>query len=340
MNSQTRWVFATLLIIGAVAVTWYRSTVFGVEQGADPSTPLKLVVVTGGSGPYWQMLCNGATAAAADAGVELDIKKIEQDEDIESQMKLLSALLPEDADGVAISPLDAESQSSMLSRLAEKMIVVTVDSDAPNSNRISYVGASNYAAGLKSAQLVQEALPEGGKVAVLLANLTKHNMVERKIGFEEQMGLGDEEPDSKYQVVAFLEDEGNRERCHDQIVELLSQHEDLACIAAFNAKHGPVMLKALQTAGKLDEVKLIAFDAEDATLDGIGQGHIYATVAQDPYQYGYEAVQLLATYCHRDKSNLPPAGLESNVVIGAKTVHAEEVEEFKASFHKHLAGER
>src|SRR5258705_8683965 len=39
----------------------------------------------------------------------------------------------------------------------------TQDSDAPNSNRMFYIGTDNVAAGRQAGELVKEALPEGGK---------------------------------------------------------------------------------------------------------------------------------------------------------------------------------
>ena len=242
----------------------------------------------------------------------------------------------DEIDGVAVSPLDPESQSRLLSRLAEKVLVVTVDSDAPQSRRISYVGASNFAAGLKCGELIRQAVPEGGKVLVLLANLTKDNMQQRKLGLEEQLATAQSDSDAQYEIAAILEDGGDRERCHDQVVEHLREHDDIACIAGLNAKHGAVMIRALEDAGKLDSIKLIAFDAEDATLQGIEDGHIYATVAQDPYQYGYEAVQLLTNYCQRDKQNLPPLGLASNVTISTTAVQADGVAEFRKNYSMRL----
>ncbi|HMQ28077.1 MAG TPA: acetyl-CoA C-acyltransferase, partial [Acidimicrobiales bacterium] len=46
---------------------------------------------------------------------------------------------------------------------------------------------SNFSAGRTCARLVGEALPRGGKVAVLLINQTQENLIERKSGFAERI---------------------------------------------------------------------------------------------------------------------------------------------------------
>src|SRR5690606_36399198 len=120
---------------------------------------------------------------------------------------------------------------------------------------------------------------EGGKVVVCLANLTKDNMVERKLGIEECLeetagnaDTGDES--ASYEVVDWLMDEGDREHCREQLIEFLTNHEDVTCVVGLNAFHGGEMVAAVEEIGRNDCVKIIAFDAEDATLDALAKGNI------------------------------------------------------------------
>ena len=330
-----------LLVVAAVAVFWYRSNVYPDRtEGPKP----RLAVVTGGSGPYWQAIANGARSAARDLDVDVEIKMSESDEDVGAQMKIMLNLDLEQLDGVAISPLDAEAQTRRIGDLGDQVFVVTVDSDAPHSTRMCYVGASNLDAGHECGELVKEALPDGGKVAVLLANLTKDNLVERKKGLEEVLveaplseSPDEEQFESDYTLVAFLVDDGDDERCEAQLRELVSAHDDLAGIVGLNARHGPILLRVLEDMGRLGQIKLITFDAAEETLAGIEAGNIYATVAQDPYQYGYEAVRLLSSYCRRDESrSLPPPGVYSTMTIKTNIVRQDDVAEFRRVWNERL----
>ena len=291
---------AYLLLIAVCAIgaaLWYRQQVF--SQREVPTT-VRLAFVTGGSGPFWQLTANGARAAAEKYQCELDVQMPEDDENLAQQMTILSNLRTEKLDGIALSPLSAEEQTQRINRLQEKLKVATFDADAPLSNRRIHVGTSNYAAGRQCAGLVEEAIPDGGKVLVLLANLTKDNMLDRKSGFEDGLAIrktsADQEP-PQLEIVGFLTDQGDSKQTGNIIEEALAKDSDLACIVGMNARHGPVILETLKEQGKLGEIKVIAFDEEEETLDGIESGYIYATIAQNPYMYGYEAVKMICSLC-------------------------------------------
>ncbi len=56
-------------------------------------------------------------------------------------------LLANGIDGIAISPTDPANQTGMLNDAAASVPLVTQDSDAPDSNRICYIGTDNFQAG-------------------------------------------------------------------------------------------------------------------------------------------------------------------------------------------------
>lgn len=337
MGGNNRLLLVLFLLGAAVAVAWYRSTVY---SGPPAKSRPRLIVATGGNSPYWQLLARGAEAAAEANGADLQLMLLEQDEDVEGQTRLLAQLEPTAVDGIALSPLDAAQQTRFINDLAEETVVVTVDSDAPLSNRLCYIGASNYAAGTLCARLVKEAIPDGGKIAVLVANLTKNNVLERKQALEE--GLAESEGDTddtaaEYEIVSELIDEGDLERCADQLSQLLSETDDLACVVGLNSYHAAQIVEALKEADALGKIKVISFDTEESTLDSVEQGHIHATVAQDPYNYGYEAVRWLADNSQRTGNQLPLMGIRSTVHISTRALHAADVAEFRQKYRELLS---
>ena len=142
MTSKSRLFVVALLAAAAIGVGWYRTEVYQPSypaRHADPAEHANLVLITGGSSPYWQLLGKGALAAAEDMGAILELLIVEQDEDVQEQTKLLTSINRQTVDGVALSPLDAEIQTHLINELAKETLVITVDSDAPLSNRLSYV---------------------------------------------------------------------------------------------------------------------------------------------------------------------------------------------------------
>ena len=73
----------------------------------------------------------------------------------------------------------------------------------------------------------RDAIPDGGKIAVLVANSTKENIIDRKGAFQERIAQFADDTDdeewrsAKYTIVGFYEDGGNAEKCAENIRNVL-----------------------------------------------------------------------------------------------------------------------
>jgi ribose transport system substrate-binding protein len=103
-----------------------------------------------------------------------------------------------------------------------------------------------------------------------------------------------------------------------------------------NARHGPILLKVLKGLDKLGKIKLVTFDDDEQTLDGLESGYIYATIAQDPYKYGYEAVRTLAMLCRGNAYLLPVVG-QGSVYVGAEAIRKDNLSDFRVRLKKRQA---
>ena len=81
----------------------------------------------------------------------------------------------------------------------------------------------------------------------------------------------------------------------------------------------------MKDAGKLDKIKIVAFDEYDATLQGILDGEIHATVVQQPFEFGYQSVKLLKALIEGDKSVIPVGGI---LDIPEKVIRKDNAQEF------------
>ena len=87
------------------------------------------------------------------------------------QKRIMETLLAKGIDAMAISPIDAENQTAFLNEAAKQTQFITHDADAPDSDRMLYIGTNNYKAGRALGQLVKDALPEGGEVLIFVGRL-------------------------------------------------------------------------------------------------------------------------------------------------------------------------
>jgi ribose transport system substrate-binding protein len=87
----------------------------------------------------------------------------------------------------------------------------------------------------------------------------------------------------------------------------------------------PNIYEAVKESGRLGKVKIVGFDEADETLRGIQEGHIYGTVVQSPYRYGYESVRILTALAKGDKTVIPASKF---VDVPAKVIRKAEVDAF------------
>jgi ribose transport system substrate-binding protein len=95
----------------------------------------------------------------------------------------------------------------------------------------------------------------------------------------------------------------------------------------------PLILEALTQSNKLGTVKVVAFDEDDASLQGIAKGTVFGTVVQDPYQYGYKSVEMLAALLEGKQNVIPQ---NKFLDIPARKIRQENVAAFQAELKTRL----
>jgi len=282
-------------------------------------TKHKLAFVTNNASDFWIIARKGTEKAAREIpGIEVEFR-IPSDGTAAEQQRVVDDLLAKGIQGIAISPVDPANQTPMLNRAASQTLVVTQDSDAPNSNRVCYIGTDNVEAGRQAGQLVKEALPNGGKIMVFVGVLDAANAQQRYQGLKEALA------GSNVSIIDVRTDNTDRVRAKSNASDTLVNNPDIAGMVGLWSYNGPAILAAVREANKLDKVKIVAFDEEDETLNGIKNGAIYATVVQQPFEFGYRSMELMAKYLNGDKSLVPAS---KQIFVPTKAIKKENVEAF------------
>lgn len=259
----------------------------------------KLAFVTNNASDFWTIARKGTEKAQADIpGIEVEFR-IPSDGTAAEQQRVVDDLLAKGIHGIAISPVDPANQTPMLNRAASQALVVTQDSDAPNSNRVCYIGTDNVAAGRQAGQLVKEALPNGGKIMVFVGVLDAANAQQRYQGLKEAL------QGSNVSIIDVRTDNTDRVRAKSNAADTLVNNPDIAGMVGLWSYNGPAILSAVKEANKVGKVQIVAFDEEDPTLEGIKDGAIYATVVQQPFEFGYRSIELMTKYLNGDQSVVP-----------------------------------
>ena len=301
--------------------------------------------VTNQIASFWTIAEIGANKAGEEFDAKVEVR-MPDERSAAVQQRILEELLTIGVDGIAISPVDPENQLDILKTVAENADLITQDSDAPNSPRLCYVGMSNYDAGRMCGELVKEALPDGGKIMIFVGQIETNNARLRRQGLIDEVLGRSHDPnrapdpaeaeltEGNYTILGTRTDLGNASNAKAQAEDAIARYPDLAAMVGLFAYNPPEILGALKVAGKLGEIQVIGFDEDDVTLQAIEDGHCYGTIVQNPYEYGYQSVRILAALARGDKSVIPE---DKFVDIPARKITKENVAEFWSEL-KELTG--
>jgi ribose transport system substrate-binding protein len=287
--------------------------------GTSTGKELKLAFVTNNASDYWTIARKGvekADAEMSDVTVEF---KLPGEGTAAEQKRIIDDLVSTGISGIAMSPVDPDNQTQLINDTAKKALIITQDSDAPNSDRALYIGTDNVAAGRQAGELVKEALPNGGKIMVFVGKSDARNAAERYQGLKEAL------KDSKVEIIDIRTDDTDRARAKSNAADTLVKYPDIAALVGLWSYNGPAILNAVKDAGKVGQVKIVCFDEEDETLAGVKDGAIFATVVQQPFEFGYQSVKLMAQILKGDKSAIPA---NKQINVPTLVIKKDSVEEF------------
>lgn len=326
-----------MLLCAALVGSFLCATGCGDSAGDGRPT---VAYVTNGIASFWVIAEKGARTAAEEFDVNVEVRM--PPKGVADQKRMVQDLLTRGVDGIAISPIDPDNQADLFDEISRRTHLITHDSDAPDSDRLCYVGMDNYTAGRMCGELVKEAMPEGGSVMIFVGRLEQLNARLRRQGVIDELlershdpkrydKPGDPLEGGKYVILDTRTDGFDFAKAKQQAQDAITRYPDLGCMVGLFAYNPPLCLEAVREANKLGQIKLVAFDEDDATLQAIADGEIYGTVVQNPYEYGFQSVRILAALARGDRSVLPAGGF---LDIPARRITRENVEDFWSELKK------
>ena len=329
-----------LLLVPAICLALAMSSCGKKEEAATGSNPgstpaagdnapkkkLKLAFVSNNAAPFWTIAragCNDAEKQLGDVSVDF---RIPSTGSAAEQQTLLDDLVARGIDGIAVSPIDPANQTDFLNKIAGQTLLICHDSDAPDSKRVCYIGTDNVAAGTAAGKLIKEALPDGGKIMVFVGKSDAQNAKERFGGIKKEL------EGSKVEIIDLRTDDTDPVRAQKNAEDTLVKYPDISCLVGLWSYNGPAILNAVRSGGKAGKVKIVCFDDEDETLAGVAAGDIYGTIAQQPYEFGKQAIIRMAAHIRGDKTALSGG----KIIIPIVAIKQADAADFQAKKNKLL----
>lgn len=311
---------SSLAVVAAVALT---STLAVAD---DKKT---LVFVVNGASDFWKLAEAGVKKAQAELpAYDLQFKYPEQAA-AAVQQRLMDDLVAAGVSAIMVSAVDPKSSTDALNRIGSQVPLFTTDSDAPDTNRIAYIGSSNTDAGRQAGEIALKALPDGGKCIGFVGLPGADNARERIEGMKAAIA------GSKVELIDVRGDDIDMTRAKRNVEDALAANPDIDCMVGFYSYNPPRIYEVLKESGKLGEVTVIAFDEDPITLGGVREGSIAGTVVQQPYEWGYEGMKLMAKVIEGDTSGIPENKL---VIVPTKIIDRGNVDAFEAELKARIAG--
>lgn len=243
--------------------------------------------------PYWQTAGAGLKKAADEYGVQAFLRG-PNTFDLQGEVDEFESVLALKPTGILVSVADTHLMGPEINKAVMQGIpVITIDSDAPDSKRLYFIGTNNLEAGRLGGERVAARLSGKGNV-VFFTMPGQPNLEERLKGYKDVFSNF---PGIK--IVEVFDIKGNSGTAMDKTQEYLAR-KGPAKIDAFiclEASAGSDVAQALIRHNVHDRV-LMAMDVDQATLEQVKNGTIDATIAQKPYTMGLLGLKALDDIHH------------------------------------------
>lgn len=248
---------------------------------------------------YWQTAAAGFNKAAAEYGVTARVVGPDT-YDAQAELTDLQKAVAAKPAGILISVADSSVlQPEIDAAIQAGIPVITMDSDAAGSRRLFFIGTNNLEAGRVGGRRLIEKL--GGKGNVVFYTLTgQPNTEERLKGFKDVLAT---RPD--IHIVDVVDIKGDARIAFDKTQQYLVQTgpkkiDAFVCLEASSGKQVAEVIKRMNATDRT----VIAWDADQGTLDAIKAGTIDSTLAQKPYTMAYFGLKALDEVFHNPPKQL------------------------------------
>ena len=281
--------------------------------------------------PVFKAARVGAEDAARDLseqyGIDVQIRwQTPANEDAQQQAQFAEGLVNAGVDGIAISCIDANLLNATLADAVNRgIVVVTFDSDAPDSGRMAYYGVDDKAAGAAVMRELARVLGGQGQVAVLAGNQAATNLQRRVEGVREEA--------AKYPGIEIVDVYYHPETATDAAAKMQSVQNANPDIDGWALVGGWPLYTDNALDGIYEHAKVVSLDPLPLPLEYLKKGQVQVLIGQPYYGWGYESVRLIVEKLHNNKTPAEPV-----IYADFDIVTRENADEYAKNWEKWNAG--
>ncbi|RJP19018.1 MAG: sugar ABC transporter substrate-binding protein [Candidatus Omnitrophota bacterium] len=211
----------------------------------------------------------------------------------------ISDLILQGASAIFINPVNWEGiRGSLLE--AKKKGIPCIIVDVPVKDKelaLSTVASDNVEAGRLAGKALVAAC-SSAKIGILQMSVNKA-CIDRVAGFREII-----EQYLTMEIVDVQEVKGNTESARPVMRDMIGRFPDINAVFPINDPSAFGVISALESAGKLDNVKIVSVDGSQEAIAAIQSGKLHSTSAQFPFEIGKIAAETI--FNHFDGETVEP----------------------------------
>lgn len=235
---------------------------------------------------FYEMITRDAEAAAAPRGIRLLVKAPEEASP-ELQIQMLETMIKMKVDGIAVDPVDPAALSPVIDKAVQAGIpVITFESDAPGSKRLSFIGSDAGQSGLMTGQVVAKLLRGRGMILVEngYSKLPDH---QRRL----ESLLGYIRSQTDIQVLEVRHNEGSSERAVSDMETMIEAHPHFDALITLDIVSGTESILVWKAKGL--NRSAVSFGMLPASQNALQNGQLHSVISRNEQDWGKLLVEEL-----------------------------------------------
>lgn len=282
---------AIVMSLILVTVVGCKAVPQSFVKGEDDSKTVKkqkvVLLTKSTNSAFWGSVYSGANAASAEYNLELLFEGPANEEDFETQNKMIEQAVEEGADAIVFSAVDYEENADAIDAAAKRGVkIIVIDSDVNSKMASCHIGTDNYKAGCTAGEAVQSSAYPKLNVGIVNFDKNSENGQTREKGFRETI-----EKDERATIVDSINVRSSTESAKAETEKMMRAHPEINVIATFNEWTSLGVGYAVKELGIAESTMVVAFDSNVVSVGMLETGEVDALVVQNPYAMGYLGVE-------------------------------------------------
>lgn len=250
------------------------------------------VIVKAVDSDFWHRVKSGVESAATEYNIDAEFTGPENEEDYETQNKLIESAVKNGAEAIVLSAIDYEKSAEAVNAAARAGVkIVTIDSGVNSQNVSTFIGTDNYGAGKAAAKAAVDGFAGESNINIGLINYYENtaNGRLREQGFKDYISGLDNAA-----IVDAATADSNTESAEKAALKLFAEHPEINVIVGFNEWMTLGIGNAVKKSGVSEKVYAVGFDTNTVSIGMLETGEIDALIVQNPFAIGYMGLKCAA----------------------------------------------